>query len=89
MKYLLLKFKYLERIFVIERLKGGSVSNTFTIEDYRILYPKNVSKIIKNEIDYRVKSNSQGGRIFNKKEACEDLRCIFKRLFEYEHEYIK
>ena len=83
-KYMLTKFRNLDGYYVIKRISGGYISGGATITKYEIIYPYEVDKETQRRIRFNIKGNgtSVKGTIFKKEKLHDNLREIFKDLFD-------
>ena len=84
-KYMIKKFRNLNGYYVIKRISGGYTSGGFiTITNYEILYPEDIDNETRRKIRFAIKGNgtSVRGTIFKKEKLHNNLRNIFKDLFD-------
>lgn len=81
-KYILIKLRMRDDLFVIKRLSGGSAGGGKTITKYEIVYPKDVGSWHKRVLNYELRGNRPGeGTIFNPKKFHDSLNGIIKEVF--------
>ncbi|MFW6028782.1 MAG: hypothetical protein ACOCRO_00865 [Halanaerobiales bacterium] len=82
-KYMITKFRNLDDYYVIKRISGGYTGGGATITNYDILYPENIDNETKRRIRFNIKGNGKSvkGTIFKKEKLYDNLRGVFKDLF--------